>query len=341
MILFLNDYSEGAHPRVLEAMASNNLTQQRGYGLDDISLRAHDKVRALIGCPEADVHLMTGGTSANLVALTAFLRPHEAVISADCGHINTHETGALEGAGHKILAAPAQAGKLRAEDVRRIVAAHPDEHMVRPRAVFISNASELGTVYTLAELQALRDECDECGLYLYMDGARLGSALSSEGCDVAFTDLPELCDAFYIGGTKNGALIGEAMVIVNPALKRDFRYILKQRGGMLAKGFLVGQQFDVLMEGSLYLDIARHANEMAQIARAALKARAIPFFVETVTNQLFPILTKAQIAYLAADFGFQVWEELPDGRTAIRIVTSWATPEENVRTLADAIAKMP
>lgn len=341
MILFLNDYSEGAHPRILEAMAEGNLRQQRGYGLDDISLRAHERIRALIDRPDADVHLLTGGTSANLVALSAFLRPHEAVICADCGHINTHETGALEGAGHKILTAPSQNGKLTAQAVRRIAAAHTDEHMVRPRAVFISNASELGTVYSLEELRGLRAACDACGLYLYMDGARLGAALASEGCDVRFSDLPGLCDAFYIGGTKNGALIGEAMVLVNPALKADFRYLIKNRGGMLAKGFVAGYQFDVLMQDGLYLRLARHANGMAQVIRAAFSKRNVPFFVETATNQLFPILTAPQIAYLERDFGFQVWELLSDGRTAIRIVTSWATPEENARALAEAIAGMP
>ena len=341
MILFLNDYSEGAHPRILEAMAKGNLCQQRGYGLDDISLRAHERIRALIDCPDADVHLLAGGTSANLIALSAFLRPHEAVICADCGHINTHETGALEGAGHKILTAPAQDGKLTAQAVCRVAAAHTDEHMVRPRAVFISNASELGTVYSLSELRALRAACDACGLYLYMDGARLGAALASEGCDVGFADLPGLCDAFYIGGTKNGALLGEAMVLVNPALKADFRYLIKNRGGMLAKGFVVGQQFDVLMADGLYLRLARHANETAQIIRAALLQRGVPFFVETLTNQLFPILTDAQIAYLERDFGFQVWERLSDGRTAIRVVTSWATSEENARAFAEAIERMP
>lgn len=341
MILFLNDYSEGAHPRVLEGMQAGNLSQCCGYGLDEVSLRAHERVRALIGCPEADVHLLVGGTSANLIALTAFLRPHEAVVCADCGHINTHETGAVEGAGHKILSVPAENGKLTAGALRAVVATHTDEHMVRPRVAFISNASELGTVYGLDELRALRAACDELGMYLYMDGARLCSALASEGCDVTFADLPRLCDAFYIGGTKNGALLGEAMVVVHPALKPDFRYLIKNRGGMLAKGFVVGRQFDVLLADGLCMDLARHADAMAQIVRAALTARGVPFFVQTATNQLFPILTQAQMDFLSRDFGFQVWSPLPDGRTAVRFVTSWATPEQNARALADAITRMP
>lgn len=334
MLYFNNDYSEGAHPNVLRLLAETNLTPLTGYGLDELSLRAHDQVRALCACPQAQVHLLSGGTSANLIALAAFMRPFEAAVCAQTGHINGHETGALEAAGHKILTVPSVHGKVLPADVRALCALHTDEHVTRPRVLFISNATELGTIYTHKELTDLRAACDVCGLLLYMDGARLGSALASPHNDLTFPDLARLCDAFYIGGTKNGALLGEAMVLVNPALFDGFRHVIKQRGGMFAKGRVIGAQFAALLEGDIYLDNARHANRMADILRGALREAGIPLFEDTLTNQVFPILTDAQCAHLRKTLAFQDWERVDETHMAVRFVTSWATREQDAQDAA-------
>lgn len=334
MLAFNNDYSEGAHPSVLALLARTNMDTLAGYGVDTLSLRVHARIRALIGCPDAQVHLLTGGTSANLIALTAFMRPFEAAVCAVSAHINGHETGALEAAGHKILTVPAVHGKPLPQDVRALCALHTDEHVTRPRVLFISNATEVGTLYTRAELVALRAVCDECGLYLYMDGARLGSALASPENDLTWADLPRYCDAFYIGGTKNGALLGEAMVLVNPALFDGFRHIIKQRGGMLAKGRLIAAQFAALLDGDIYLQNARHANRMANLLREAFADAGIAMLEATTTNQLFPILTDAQCAALRTHMAFQDWERVDGTHRAVRFVTSWATRAETVREAA-------
>ena len=242
MIRFTNDYSEGCHPSILEAMAATNTEGNPGYSTDPHSARARRLIQAAIGRPDADVHILVGGTQTNATAIAAFLRPYEAVIAATSAHICVHETGAIEATGHKCIACPAADGKLTPAAVRAAVAAHPDEHMVKPRMVYISQTTETGTLYTLAEVQALRAVCDELGLLLYLDGARLAAGLAAGG--PSLPELARLCDAFYIGGTKNGALFGEALVLLNDALKPDFRYNIKQRGGMLAKGWLLGIQFE-------------------------------------------------------------------------------------------------
>lgn len=337
MLTFNNDYSEGAHPRVLELLAKTNLDVLAGYGLDDLSLRTHERIRTLVGCPDAQIHLLTGGTSANLIALTAFMRPFEAAVCAQTAHINGHETGALEAAGHKILTVNGVKGKPLPQDIRALCALHTDEHVTRPRVLFISNATEVGTVYTRAELAALRKVCDECGLYLYMDGARLGSALACSENDLTWEDLPRYCDAFYIGGTKNGALLGEAMVIVNPALFDGFRHVIKQRGGMLAKGRVIAAQFAALLEDDIYMNNARHANAMADILRAAFTDAGIPLFENTTTNQVFPIFTDDQCKTLRESMAFQDWERVDETHMAVRFVTSWATREEDVRAAAQLL----
>jgi len=260
MIRFTNDYSEGAHPSILAALAATNTEGNFGYSTDPHTAHAHALIREAIGRPDADVHLLVGGTQTNATAIAAFLRPFEAVISADTGHICVHETGAIEATGHKCIACPNVDGKLTPDAIRAACAANTTEHMVRPRMVYISQATELGTLYSRAELEALRAVCDEEGLYLYLDGARLAVALDAS--DVTMQDLGRLCDAFYIGGTKNGALIGEALVLLNDALKPDFRYHIKQRGGMLAKGWLLGIQFEQLMQGAS-LRVPRRARERA------------------------------------------------------------------------------
>ncbi|MDR0396722.1 MAG: aminotransferase class I/II-fold pyridoxal phosphate-dependent enzyme [Oscillospiraceae bacterium] len=323
-----NDYSEGAHPAILARLADENLRARSGYGADDACESAAARIRGAIGRDDADVHFLIGGTSANLIALAAFLRPHEAIVCTEQAHINVHETGAIEASGHKSLPFPTTDGKLTPSMIEQLYAKHVDEHMVKPRVAYISNATELGTVYTRGELYALKDCCAKLNLLLYMDGARLGAALAAS--DVDWSDLPRCLDAFYIGGTKNGALFGEAMVILNESLKPDFRYLIKQRGGMLAKGFLLGYQFDVLFEGGLYLDIARRANGIADGLRGVLAAKGARFLADTRTNMLFPILPDAWIAKLRERFAFHDAERVSSTESAVRLVTSWATPESVV-----------
>lgn len=334
---FMNDYGEGAHPLVMQRLMETNMEHTCGYGLDEYSLRAQELIRGKIGQPQAQVHMMTGGTSANMVALSAFMRPYEAVVSAQTGHINVHETGAVEGSGHKVLIASSSEGKVLADGVRAVCAGHTDEHMVHPRVLYISQPTEVGTVYSLAEMRALRAACDDCGLILFVDGARLGSALTSSECDMTLCDLAALADCFYIGGTKNGLLFGEAMVIVNPALQKDFRYMIKNRGGMIAKGRLCGVMFLAALEHDDYFAWARHANAMADIVREGMVRGGVEFFQRTATNQIFPVLSRAQEKALAERFMFEHWADLPDGRVAVRFVTSWATQEADARLLADAL----
>lgn len=323
MYRFTNDYSEAAHPDVLAALTATNLEGNFGYGLDGHCERAAACIRELCAAPDADVHFLVGGTQTNLTAVAAFLRPHEAVIAASTGHVCVHETGAIEATGHKCIAVACENGKLTPDDVRNVCKAHPDEHMVKPRLVYVSNTTEIGTVYTKEELEGLRAVCDELDLYLYLDGARLGSAIAAGGPD--FAELARLCDAFYIGGTKNGALFGEALVILNDALKPDFRWILKQHGGMLAKGWLLGVQFDTLLRDGLYLELARHANEQAQRLRSGIGMLGYAFACDSPSNQQFPILPDSVLEQLEGDFHWEVIGHPAPGMTEIRLVTSWAT----------------
>ena len=323
MYRFTNDYSEAAHPDVLAALTATNLEGNFGYGLDGHCERAAACIRELCAAPDADVHFLVGGTQTNLTAVAAFLRPHEAVIAASTGHVCVHETGAIEATGHKCIAVACENGKLTPDDVRNVCKAHPDEHMVKPRLVYVSNTTEIGTVYTKEELEGLRAVCDELDLYLYLDGARLGSAMAAGGPD--FAELARLCDAFYIGGTKNGALFGEALVILNDALKPDFRWILKQHGGMLAKGWLLGVQFDTLLRDGLYLELARHANEQAQRLRSGIGMLGYAFACDSPSNQQFPILPDSVLEQLEGDFHWEVIGHPAPGMTEIRLVTSWAT----------------
>ncbi|MDR6674114.1 aminotransferase class I/II-fold pyridoxal phosphate-dependent enzyme [Xanthomonas sp. 1678] len=339
---FRNDYSEGAHPRLLAALAAASAEQNGGYGLDRHSERAAQLIRRECACDHADVHLLVGGTQTNLVAIGAFLRPHQAVIAAACGHIATHETGAIEATGHKVLTVDAADGRLSPERIAPLLAEHGNEHMVQPRLVYISNTTEVGTLYRKRELQALRDFCDAHGLWLFLDGARIGSALTAEGNDLSLADIAALSDAFYIGGTKNGALLGEALVIVNPALQADFRYLLKQRGALLAKGMVLGAQFAALFEDGLFYELAAHANRMAARLRQGLAAAGAQFASDSPTNQLFVALPAAAVEALAQRYDFERWQLLADGRWVIRFVTSWATQADAVDTLIedfDALAQ--
>ncbi len=334
MILFCSDYQEGAHPEILEKLAAINLTQNPGYGTDDHCQKAAELIRAKCGCPDADVHFLVGGTQTNTTVISAALRPHQGVLCAHTGHINVHETGAIEAAGHKVLGVMSPDGKITAAQVEREVTLQADfEHTVKPGMVYISFPTELGTLYTLAELTALRKVCDRHRLYLFLDGARLGYGLCGEGNDVTLADIARLCDVFYIGGTKLGALFGEAVVINHPALKPDFRYFIKQRGGMLAKGWLLGVQFQVLFEDDRYFVIAQHAQRLAMLLRDELRRLNIPFLIDSPTNQQFPILPDNVIEKLGPRYTLCFQEKTDDTHTAVRICTSWATREEDVLAL--------
>lgn len=328
--LFFNDYSEGAHESILQLLSQTNLEQAKGYGEDPYSLKAAELIKIACNKPSATVHFISGGTQTNLIALAALMKPYEAVIAAETGHIAIHEAGAIEQTGHKICTVVGKEGKLTPELIQSVVDAHADEHMVQPKVVFISYATEVGTIYSKAELQAVRDCCNANQLYLYLDGARLASGLMSASADVTLADIAQLTDVFYIGGTKNGALLGEALVINNPDLQADFRFYLKQHGALLAKGRLLSLQFVGLFSTNLFFDLAKHANEQAAILTTELKALGISFLTESTTNQIFPILSNQMIAELEKLYGFYVWSKIDAERSSIRLVTSWATQPEKV-----------
>ena len=343
-IRFESDYVEGAHPKILQSLVDTNYEQCPGYSMDEHSAAAREYIRALCGGKDVDVHFLVGGTQTNMTVICAALRPHQGVISPSTGHINCHETGAIEATGHKVLPIPSSDGKIYAEDVRKMVQGHIDdpdfEHIVQPGMVYISDPTENGTIYSKAELSELSAVCREYGLYLYVDGARLGYALRSEENDLSIADMAELCDCFYIGGTKMGALFGEAVVISAPALKKDFRYIIKQRGGMLAKGRLLGVQFEAFFKDGLYFEIADHALRLAVLIKDAFRRTGHEFYYDSPTNQQFPILTEQEAERLGRDFVFSVWNRLEDGRLCVRFCTSWATSEENVLKLVKAVEDM-
>lgn len=341
MIRFNNDYSEGAHPSVLERLSDTNMVQTPGYGEDEYCLMAADIIKDLCGNGDIDVHFLVGGTQTNLTLISAALRPHQCAVSAASGHISTHESGAIESTGHKVMELPSSDGKITAEDVRKVHLAHVNdvthEHIPQPKLVYISNPTELGTVYSKKELQELSEVCREYGLYLYMDGARLGYGLTCEGNDLDLKVITEYCDAFYIGGTKVGALFGEALVIKDKGIREDFRYIIKQKGGLLAKGRLLGVQFLALFEDGLYFGISAHANRMAAIIKEALKEAGCGFLIDTPTNQQFPILPDEVLEKLGENYAYSFWQKTDEGHSAVRFCTSWATREEGARSLANDI----
>lgn len=345
MINFECDYTEGAHPRILEALIKTNLEQTSGYGKDAYCEAAREKIKAACGTPDADVHFLVGGTQTNTTVLSALLRPYQGAISAAEGHIATHETGAVEATGHKVLTLPCENGKITAAEIEAYCAAHyasgTSEHTVQPGAVYLTFPTECGTIYTKAELAAIRRVCDAYDLPLFLDGARLGYGLADPNCDLTLPELAAFCDIFYIGGTKCGAFFGEAVVIRNEKYKKDFRYYIKRHGGMFAKGRLLGIQFGVLFEDGLYFDICRRAVEQALRIRKAFAARGVGFFGQSMTNQQFPILTDAQIDCLTANYLPEYWGSAEDGKKIMRFCTSWATKDEAVEQLVADIAKMP
>ena len=341
MYQFQCDYNEGAHPQIMERLLETNLEQTVGYGEDHYCAAAREAIRKVIGRNDADVHFLTGGTQANATVISSILRPHQGVLCASTGHINVHETGAIEHGGHKVLAIEAENGLLGAEQIRKAMELHyaedGPEHTVQPGMVYISFSSELGTVYTLKQLMDIGSVCKEYGLPLFIDGARMGYGLASEGCDVTVQDIAQIADVFYLGGTKQGALFGEAVVITNGSLKKDFRYFIKQNGGMLAKGRLLGIQFLTLFEDGLYFKISEHAIKQALKIRDAFMAKGFEMLVQSPSNQQFPILDNETMRHLSVNFLFSVWQKIDDTHTAVRFCTSWATTDEAVDALISAI----
>jgi threonine aldolase len=340
MYSFKNDYSEGAHPRILNALMESTFEQVEGYGEDRFCLEAAELIKKKIGRNDVDVHFLSGGTQTNLTAISAFLRPHEAAISASTGHILGHETGAIEATGHKILSIETIDGKLKPTYIEKVLDAHTDEHMVKPKLVYISNSTEIGSIYNKNELIELSDFCKKNNLLLFMDGARLGSALCSAENDLTLNDISLLVDAFYIGGTKNGALLGEALVICRDSLKEDFRFHMKQKGAILAKGRILGIQFLELFRDDLFFELASHANGMADLIREELKKAGVKFLTHSPSNQIFPILHHSFITELQERYSFHIWEKVDSDYSAIRLVTSWATKEEQVTALIEDIRKL-
>ena len=341
MYQFQCDYNQGAHPLIMERLLETNLEQTVGYGEDHYCAAAREAIRTATGRTDVDVHFLVGGTQANATVISSILRPYQGVLCATTGHINVHETGAIEHGGHKVLAIECEGGLLSADRIRASVELHyaedGPEHTVQPGMVYISFSSELGTVYTLQQLQEISSACREYGLPLFIDGARMGYGLASEGCDVTLQDIAELADVFYLGGTKQGALFGEAVVIVNDALKKDFRYFIKQNGGMLAKGRLLGLQFLTLFEDGLYFRISQHAVRQALRIRDAFESKGFEMLVHSPSNQQFPILDNDTMSRLAENFLFSVWQKIDESHTAVRFCTSWATDEKAVDSLINAI----
>ncbi|WP_294342664.1 aminotransferase class I/II-fold pyridoxal phosphate-dependent enzyme [uncultured Clostridium sp.] len=335
MYSFKNDYSEGAHPRILDALLRSNMEQEEGYGLDRYSKEAIKLLKEKIMNKEVDIHLLQGGTQTNLIAISAFLKPYEAAIAANTGHILVHETGAIEATGHKVISVPSADGKINSKDIEKVLNEHVDEHMVKPKLVYISNPTEIGTIYKKEELKELSETCKKNNLILYVDGARLGSALMSESNNMSLSDLATFTDAFYIGATKNGGLMGEALIICNENLKNDFRFSIKQRGGLVAKGRVLGIQFLELFKDNLYFELANHANKMSSIIKESIDECKLDVLITSDTNQLFPIVPNSVLAELEKKYKFTLWERLDEENTVIRIVTSWATKEEKVIELAN------
>lgn len=337
MLSFENDYSEGAHPRILQALIDTNLVQQVGYGEDEYSLRAKEKIRAACQCPDADIFFIVGGTQTNQVVLDGLLSGTEGVVSAVTGHVNCHEAGAIEYTGHKVLTVPGHEGKMDAADLKALLEGfyadptHP--HMVYPGAVYVSHPTEYGALYTQAELTALKNVCREYEIPLFLDGARLGYGLMSPGTDVTLPFLAEICDAFYIGGTKVGALCGEAVVFPRHGAPKRFITHIKQHGAMVAKGRLLGVQFDTLFTDNLYFEISRHAIAMAEKLKAGFAQRGVRFFLDSPTNQQFVILPNDVLKRLESQVRFSFWEKFDDAHSVVRFATSWATPPENIDKL--------
>ena len=344
MLRFECDYTEGAHPKILEALMKTNREQTPGYGEDEFCETARKMIRLACGNNEMNVYFLMGGTQANTTVIGSVLRPHQAVVCAETGHIAVHESGAIEATGHKVITLPSEDGKITAAQVRKLLDDHwrdpTREHCPQPAMVYISHPTETGLIYTKRELKELRRVCDERKIPLYLDGARLGYALAAKDNDVFMADLADLCDVFYIGGTKVGAMFGEAVCVCNENINRDFRYHIKQHGGLLAKGRFLGVQFETLFKDGLYLEISRNAVNQAMRIKEAFQSVGCDFLYDSPTNQQFPIINDAVMSELSKNYSFSVWQKMNGGLTAVRFATSWATKEENVDTLVNEIRRI-
>lgn len=337
MIYFKNDYQAGCIPEVMQELLRTNIEKTSGYGTDDYCAQAADLIRKRCACPDADVHFLVGGTQTNATVISSILRPYQGVVCASTGHIAVHETGAIEHGTHKVITISSHDGKILASELDAALSTHfhqdSPEHEVQPGMVYISYSTELGTLYSKAELEEISAVSHKWGLPLFVDGARLGYGLVSKASDITLEQLAALCDVFYIGGTKQGLLFGEAVVINNPALKKDFRYLIKQGGGLLAKGRLLGVQFLNIFKDDLYFKYAEHAIAMAERLSAAFVAKGYKMYVDSPTNQIFPVLPKEVSDALAREFVFEKWCDCADGMTAWRFCTSWATDPQEVDAL--------
>ncbi|KAG5487400.1 hypothetical protein CUR178_08486 [Leishmania enriettii] len=337
---FSNDYSVGMHPAILERIVCDNMTQHVGYGLDSHCAEAARVIRQQIEQPTAEVHFIPGGSQTNLIACSLALRPWEAVIATHLGHVSTHETGAIEATGHKVLTVPCPDGKLRVANIESALHENRTEHMVVPKLVYISNTTEVGTQYTKQELEDISALCKARNLYLFLDGARLASALSSPVNDLTLADIARLTDMFYIGATKAGGLFGEALVLLHDALKPNARHLIKQRGALMAKGWMLGIQFEVLMNNNLFTELGAHANKTAAILKAGLEACGVQLAWPSESNQQFPIMTDAMIEELRKYFDFETFEPLKNGTSIVRLCTSWATEEEECHRFVEILKRV-
>ncbi len=340
MIYFRSDYSLGAHPKVMEALSATNMEHTDGYAEDKFSFETADMIKEMIGQPDANVHFMVGGTPTNTITIAAALRPYEGVISPSSGHIYVHETGSVEATGHRVFAAPTPDGKLRPEDIEKVLLHHEDEHTVIPKMVYITHPTENGGVYTKAEFEALYKCCKKNNLYFYMDGARLGTALTWPDNDLSLKDIASMCDAFYIGGTKIGALFGEALVIMNENINDHFRYMIKRAGVLLAKGRLIAIQLKALLEGgedSLYYRLSRHENRLAIKLAKGIEDKGYKLWLPHQTNQVFVILPNEKITELEKDFFFYTWTPFDETSSVIRLVIGWGSTDEDVDAILSAL----
>lgn len=344
MIKFDNDYSEGAHPKIIERLSQTNLEQTAGYGEDIYCQRAIQIIKDKCENQNIDIHFFVGGTQANLTVISAALRPHQGAVTVKSGHINIHETGAIESCGHKVISLDSCDGKIKAEQIQNIYDEHYNdeatEHMVQPKLVYISNPTELGTIYSKKELEKISTTCHKNNMYLFVDGARLGYGLTAPTNDLDLPTITNLCDIFYIGGTKVGALFGEAVIIKNEILKEDFRYIIKQKGALLAKGRLLGLQFETLFENDLYFKISQHAIDMAILLKNAFKDKGYAFQTDSFTNQQFPIIPDKHLEILKKKYEYSYLKRIDDTHSAVRFCTSWATKKENVDKLIEDIKNL-
>ena len=341
MIRFDSDYLEGAHPKVLKKIVDSNYEQTMGYGKDKYCDSAKEKIKKALGRDDVDIHFLVGGTQTNMTVISSILKSHEAVICADTAHVFVNETGAIESYGNRIITIPNQEGKITSSAIEYVILSHENsfipEFSPKPKMVYITIPTECGTSYTKGEIEDIYNVCKKYDMYLYIDGARMAYGVNVKDSDITFTDIPNMCDAFYIGGTKCGALFGEAVVFVNEELKKDFRYHIKQHGALLAKGRLLGMQFDTLFTKDLYFRLGKQANEFALKIKNAAVEKGYPLLYNSFTNQQFIIFPNDKLEELEKKFTFWHWEKLSKDHTAVRICTSWATTEENVEKLINSL----